>query len=394
MTPAWRYQIQKTKRIPAPTGNVIVEAERLDGIAVAAHIDRDKTGFESAISGFPSAKKDILTSSGLFGLEFDDPAFLNWYSPEDERTPAGAERIKLYNARLQSSATAPRPRLAAVQNSDSHTLAQFTARRTLTRYKMNELGFEGLRTALIDSESRVRAVATIPPSVPRVLGMHVSGGFLANETFSFSDNLNTFIGGRGAGKSTSIRCLAYGLGSADDLEEHDNCPETVVIYCEDDNGILYRYERSRGFETTVRAKDDEGIKDVPVDSFRIEYFGQGDLAEVAKNPLKNASLLQEFLDRHITILDLCERERELLEELAQNSGQLIPLLSSNAQLPGKRKLVSELDVKLKVAETGKVKEIAAYQITLAAEKGVDAVITATRKAGLQWRRFLLVLSCF
>ena len=107
------------------------------------------------------------------------------------------------------------------------------------------------------------------------------------------------------------------------MEEHDNCPGSVVTYCEDTNGILYRFERTRGSPPIVRAKEDQSIKDVPADAFRVEFFAQGDLAEVAKNPLKNPKLLQDFLDRHIAINDLQEQEQQLLQELTQNSAQLV-----------------------------------------------------------------------
>ena len=46
---------------------------------------------------------------------------------------------------------------------------------------MDSLSFNGLKTALIDSYARVRVEATVPPSVPRVLGMHIVGGFLDGE---------------------------------------------------------------------------------------------------------------------------------------------------------------------------------------------------------------------
>jgi hypothetical protein len=103
------------------------------------------------------------------------------------------------------------------------------------------------------------------------------------------------------------------------------------------------------------------------------------LAEVAKNPLKHPALLQEFLDRHIAIKDLTDRERELLEELSQNSVQLIPLAAAAAQLPSKKAALKDLDVKLAVAETGKIKEIAAFQITLAAEKAVASTLARLAK---------------
>jgi len=65
----------------------VAEAEKLGGLCVAAHIDRAKTGFEMLADGHPNSKRDIVTSSVLYGLEFDDSAHLGWYSPDDDTTP-------------------------------------------------------------------------------------------------------------------------------------------------------------------------------------------------------------------------------------------------------------------------------------------------------------------
>src|SRR5207253_3231905 len=131
--------------------------------------------------------------------------------------------------------------------------------------KMNELSFESFRVALIDPDARVRAVALVPKAIPRVRGMACSGGFLDTEVYHFSDNLNCFIGGRGTGKSSAIRSLAYGLGAHEAFGELGHCPDTIVLYCEDANGVLYRYERNRGSDITVKAKEDGTVTDVPPD---------------------------------------------------------------------------------------------------------------------------------
>jgi hypothetical protein len=192
--------------------------EALGGIAVAAHIDRPKIGFETIADGYPNWKKDILSSSGLFGLEFDNSSNLAWFSNHDEKTSAGGERTKLLAQRELSTSTAGRVQLAHIQNSDAHTLAHFVGqvqKRELTRFKLNELTFDALRTAFVDPVARVRAIATLPVSVPRILGIQISGGFLDGQTIHLSDNLNCFIGGRGAGKSTAVKTIAYGLGVDD-----------------------------------------------------------------------------------------------------------------------------------------------------------------------------------
>jgi DNA repair ATPase RecN len=256
---------------------------------------------------------------------------------------------------------------------------------------MNELSFDGFRTALIDPEARVRAKATIPPAVPRVLGLQIAGGFLNGSTFHLSDNLNCLIGGRGTGKSTAIQSIAYGLGIKSDFEDQENCPDSTVIYCEDANEVRYRYERIRGQEPSVQAKEDQSIKNVPADAFRVEFYGQGELSEVAKDPLKNPALLQEFLDRHIVLGDLVEAERELLSELEENSAQLIPLEATAAQLAPKTLTLNEVSKKIQIAEAGKLKEIAGFQSRLAAEKDLHsslAEVQATYENGMSLSNFL------
>lgn len=374
--------------------DAIDQVERLGGVCIAAHIDRPKVGFEALADGYPNWKRDILIRSGLYGLEFDDAAHFGWYSFDDEGTPAGGERRRLLSLRRGSTATAARVALAAVQNSDAHTLQAFDeqhSRRNLTRLKMHDLSFGAFRTALIDPEARVRGTATIPRSFPRVLGMHVAGGFLDGCTVRFSDNLSCFIGGRGTGKSTAIRSLAYGLGADDAFEGMDNCPDTTVIYCEDGDGIKYRYERNRGREPSVRALENQTIsEDVPVDAFRIESYAQGELSQIGRDPIGNPELLQEFLDRHIVLADLRSRELELEDELRQNSAQLIPLEASASQLPAKERELAEIDTKLRLAETGHLKDLVTFQSRVAAEKSIVATLRDVQRqyaAGVSFARW-------
>ena len=226
---------------------------------------------------------------------------------------------------------------------------------------MTELSFEGFRTALTDPESRVRPKALIPQSIPRVRGVHLTAGFLDAEAYRFSDNLNTFIGGRGTGKSTAVRSLAYGLGLAAGFAEQDNCPDAVIVFCEDANGVLYRYERQKGDSTIARSKIGKTVQEVPVDSFRVEYYDQGELSEVAKDPLKNPALLQSFLDRHLNLGDVLEREEFILEQLKNNSAELIPLENASQQLAKTQLALDAVETKLLAAKEGKLQELAELQ---------------------------------
>ena len=359
--------------------DTIAEAEKLGGICIAAHIDREKTGFHVFTLGFQNWKKDIITSPGLYGLECDAVETLVWYSDQDQVGSAGVERKKMLAARQLVKELSARHHLAHVQGSDAHSMKQFEHQdpsKPWTRIKLAELSFGALRIALVDPTARVRACASIPRSIPRIRGVSMTGGFLNGEVIHFSDNLNCFIGGRGTGKSTAIRAIAYAFGLNDEFGDYDNCPDSVCVFCEDANGILYRYVRTRGGEIEVKAKEDSSITDVPVDSCRIEYFGQGELAEVAKDPLKTPELFQTFLDRHTNLRDLIETEEALVTSLRENAGRLNPLETAFGQLDAKKKSLAEIEKKLKVAEEGNLREIVGKQSKLASEKTVRESIEA------------------
>ncbi len=359
--------------------DTIAEVEKLGGICIAAHIDREKTGFDMFAPGFQNWKRDIITSPGLYGVECDSVDALLWYSEQDETGSAGVERKKMLAARQIVPGLSARHHLAHVQGSDSHSMNDFEHKdpsKPWTRIKLAELSFNAFRIALIDPTARVRACASVPRSIPRIHGVAVTGGFLHQEIIHFSDNLNCLIGGRGTGKSTAIRAISYAFGLNDEFGDYDNCPDSVTVFCEDANGILYRYVRTRGGDIEVKAKEDQSISDVPVDAFRIEYFGQGELAKVAEDPLKNPDLLQSFLDRHTNLRDLLETEESIVTNLRENAARLNPLENAFAQLTTKKKTLEEIEKKLRVAEEGNLRDVIGLQSKLASEKAVRESIKA------------------
>ncbi len=366
----------RTARSMADT---IAEAERLGGISIAAHIDRQKTGFEAFAPGFQNWKKDIIISPGLYGLECDAVDALLWYSENDEAGPVGVERKKMFASRKLVHGLSARHHLAHIQGSDAHSMKRFENKdpnKPWTRIKLAEFTFNALRVALVDPMARVRPCASVPLSIPRVRGFAITGGFLHGEKIHFSDNLNCLIGGRGTGKSTAIRALAYAFGLNDEFAEFDNCPDSVTVFCEDANGILYRYVRTRGGDIEVKAKEEGWVTGVPIDAFRIEYFGQGELAKVAEDPLKNPELFQEFLDRHTNLRDLLEIEESLVTSLRENAGRLNPLESAFGQLTAQKKSLEEIEKKLKIAEEGNLREAVGTQSRLASEKAIRESVEA------------------
>lgn len=377
--------------------DTIAEVDRLSGVCIAAHIDREKTGFEAFAAGFQNWKKDIITSAGLYGLEADSVDALLWYSERDGGGAAGVERKKIFSSRELVPSLSARHHLAHVQGSDAHSMKQFERQepsKPWTRVKLAELSFSALRVALVDPTARVRASASLPLSIPRIRGVAITGGFLHGEKIYFSDNLNCLIGGRGTGKSTAIRAIAYAFGLNDEFGDYDNCPDSVTVFCEDENGIQYRYVRTRGGDIEIKAKEDRSISDVPIDAFRIEYFGQGELAQIAEDPLRHPNLFQDFLDRHTHLRDLVETEQALVTSLRENASRLNPLENAFAQLAAKRKSFDDIEKKLKIAEEGNLREAVGTQSKLASEKAVRNLSRQsfpTIQLGLPSRAFTAIL---
>jgi hypothetical protein len=147
-----------------------------------------------------------------------------------------------------------------------------------------------------------------------------------------------------------------------------------------DNGARFhsvdRYVRNRGCDIEVKAKEDRSITDVPVDAFRIEYFGQGELAKVAEDPLKNPELLQAFLDRHTSLRDLTESEQALSTNLRENAARLNPLETAFGQLTAKKESLGEIEKKLLIAEEGNLRDVVGMQSKLASEKAIRESVEA------------------
>lgn len=87
----------------------------------------------------------------------------------------------------------------------------------------------------------------------------------------------------------------------------------------------------------MQAEDAQGnTVDAPDGGFRVEFYKQGHLAEVSKNPLTNPELLQEFLDQHLILGDAIADEKAIVEELEHNSAELRPLEAGSQQRVTKR----------------------------------------------------------
>ena len=188
----------------------------------------------------------------------------------------------------------------------------------------------------------------------RVDALRVTGGFLAGEQFEFVDGLNCLIGGRGAGKTTALELLRYGLGlmpdprlaqpryrSIEALVKANLGNGRIAVALRTKMGMTYTAERGAG--EPVQVLNEAGIV-VPISLdrdliFGADVFSQNEVEEIAANPSAQLVLLDRFVQEEAAAI---ERDlTELRRQLQQTSAELIQL---DTEIEDLRAQASELAV--------------------------------------------------
>jgi uncharacterized protein YukE len=168
-----------------------------------------------------------------------------------------------------------------------------------------------------------------------VLSLNVTGGFLANAQLEFADGLNCLIGGRGAGKTTALEFLRFGLGLMPDPKANAQRHRAIdgLIKANLGNGRLkielrtktnMRYSAGRSAHETVQVLNEVGTA-VPISLdrdqiFSADVFSQNEIEEIASSPAAQLELLDRFQEHETATID---RElEELQRQLDQSSADL------------------------------------------------------------------------
>lgn len=213
-------------------------------------------------------------------------------------------------------------------------------------FKVSTATLESLGLAVRTPVTRVSV--TDPAGTPRAFIRELSwtGGFLDGVTIPLSAELSALIGGPGTGKSTTIESLRYVLGiepigeaaSADhrDIIQDVLKSGTIVkIIVETTNPTPHEYtiERLVNDVPLVRDADGKATNLKPEDIVPgVEIFGQHELAELANDPARVATMLQRF----VGIQGPDRRREEIMTQLAENRTQL------QRQEKAREKLANEL----------------------------------------------------
>ncbi len=327
---------------PSPTGNKdaieLLEAARKWGsVCIAAHV-ASKGGLLSKLSG--KSRIDVWTSSDLLACALPGPV---------DDTPDGLRAI-LENKDAQHK----RDRALAILNaSDVNGPEDLKRDRASCFIKMSTVSVEAFRQAFLDPDSRVRRHSDPKPEPhAEFLAMTWEGGFLGDTAVHFNENLNVLVGGRGTGKSTMIESIRYTLGLDPLGEEAQKAHEGVVrhvlqsgtkvsllVRSHRPSTRCYKIERSVPNPPVVKDETGEVLTLSPRDVMPgVEVFGQHEISELTKSPVKLTLLLERFVARDPSLsgrkskvrLEL-ERSRSRIVEVRRELQRLDERL---AALPG------------------------------------------------------------
>lgn len=354
----------------------IDQAALFGGFAVLAHVDGAK-GFEVEVPGNAPHKVDVLRSKGLLGIELKDAASPVSYSPLDP----DAGRRNIGEQRATSLGLGSRQYLARVLNSDAHKLSlvgtNATGKQRVTRYKMQSPSFTALQLAMLDAEVRVRIEDEIPFAVPFVLGMHMEGGFFTGTSIRLSKNLNCIIGGRGAGKSTTleaVRLLSSDGGNGYMLDS-EVWPTEVDLFWQDAAGVVTSLNRVTGGAVSNLSDPLDGQTE-----FDMDCFGQGDAATISKSAERDPSALMRYLDKFISLSAARGEEDKAREELLQSQQAIEKAKQQVALIPSWDQKLKIANAQLTALETANAKDVIALQRQLSNEKEQRTQIVTHVKA--------------
>ena len=344
--------------LPSPIGKYdsrefLDECERWGAVCIAAHAAADKGGLLKVLSG--ESRMAVWKSEKLVACSLPGPV---------KGAPESCRAI-LENKDPQYKRARP---IAIVNSQDVSDPADFKKQGTWCWIKMSTVSIDGLRQAFLDPDSRIR-LATEPPPEDHVefVAMAWEGGFLNGSGIHFNENLNVLIGGRGTGKSTVIESLRYVLqlqpATEDALRNHNSIVQDVLGNGTKISLLVRSYRPNKSdylIERTIPnppiVKDELGnvLAVAPSDVIpRIEIFGQHEISEVAKNPIKRTRLLTRFIEADLILV---KRKEELARSLDRSRRRILDVSKELEQIEERLSRLPAVEETLKRYQSAHVEE--------------------------------------
>jgi len=312
---------------------VLDAIHKRDGLAVLAHIDCENRGAWHTIPK-GAVKIQLFNSDRYDAVEVKG----NTLPPEL------GDRGRGYRRRP--------PFYCASDNPCPHDPTKHCAEgigSRFTYFKVPERPrLESLRQCFTDPDQRIRLPEQFTErSIPRLISLHVRGGFFGEAEFHFHRALHSIIGGKGVGKSLLVEFLRFALDDASSVRpiQNDHVGKLISQLGHDgevsvemltSTGERYSvgaalapvtarrgqdpapYECTR---TMVNADTGEEIGAQISKLFPIRAFSQGEIVEISRE--KSEQLIQ--LDAYVNLDDI---EVELEDHFSALIGHLKVLLAS------------------------------------------------------------------
>ena len=245
--------------------------------------------------------------------------------------------------------------------SDSHDCASASVGMWV---KMADSTFPSLRQLIFEPKLRVSRSEPSAPVHGRLVGFTITQGIYADQRFRFSPHLNVLLGGRGAGKSAAIDLLRFGFEAepkpgevnfemfTDRIVGFLQSVGEVLVVAIGIDGLTYVIVRSGAYDKpharstevfTERARVYQVAgaqliqRDMrPQDVLGIEFYGQGEVAQLASRANEQMRLIDENLDHstaHDTITDAEQQLASGEKQLVDRKEELEELRVEAATLP-------------------------------------------------------------
>ncbi|MBC2732730.1 MAG: AAA family ATPase [Desulfobacteraceae bacterium] len=199
--------------------------------------------------------------------------------------------------------------LPCVIGSDAHYLKDIGGKEFITRVKMTEPGFDGLKRALKDPQTRIRFKDQQSTGIKTILGIKFDGGFLDQQIISFTSNLNCLIGGRGTGKSSCIEAIRYLFDKQIPTErsrEIKKLRENVLSGCtahiifKDQHGENFVLQRTFG-DPATKILTIDGHENTEIDlqmsqNLKLSFYGWSEIEGIAKESSQQLDLIDGFIE--------------------------------------------------------------------------------------------------
>lgn len=224
-----------------------------------------------------------------------------------------------------------------------------------TRVKLSKFNIEALRQAFMDFESRVRLETEYhDQSYPSLLGVVIENGFLAEKMqdgslapfiLHFNPNLNTVIGGRGAGKSALIEALRFVFNirpRTDDTKDQSEKIQAATLPGSARVTAFYRMPKGETYAITRVKTEEPEVCDMttgqkinirPDTLLRggapVEIYGQREIFEITKDEIFQLNLIEGYVSDELR--ELKHQEQDLLNALKVNGQNILNLTEEIAQ---------------------------------------------------------------